>query len=134
MVDRTDGSALPAYFGRYVLLKALGRGAMGDVHLARPINRRRGLPSLVVLKRLHDELAAKEAFVSRFRHEAAVAVSVDSQHVAKAYDIGAVGSALYIVMEHVDGWPVSRVVDAVVKSGHRSSDRGRKRSKHDGPI
>lgn len=108
-------------FGAYVLLKALGRGAMGDVHLARPYNPNRGIPTPVVIKRLHGELALKRGFVSRFRHEASVAVSVDSPHVAKVYDVGAVGDTLYIVMEHVAGWPLSKVLDAILKSGRHAS-------------
>ncbi len=116
-----EGPTLPAVFGRYILLKGLGRGAMGDVHLARPINPHRGLPPLVVLKRLRGELIEREAFVARFRHEAALAVSVDSPHVAKVYDVGSVGSALYIVMEYVDGWPLSEVLDNILKSGRHAS-------------
>ena len=116
-----EAPTLPTIFGRYILLKGLGRGAMGDVHLARPLNRYRGVPELVVLKRLRGELVEKEAFVSRFRHEAAVAVSVDSRHVAKVYDVGSVGSALYIVMEYIAGWTLSDILEAILKSGRHAS-------------
>ena len=112
---------LPRLFGPYVFLKALGRGAMGDVHLARPFHPDRGIPEVVVVKRLHGDLTSKRAFVARFKHEAALAVSVDNDHVAKVYDVGAVGDALYIVMEHVDGWPLSKVLDEILKSGHHAS-------------
>lgn len=47
----------PQIFGGYLLLQALGRGAMGDVFLARPLHAGRGLPSPIVVKRLHGELA-----------------------------------------------------------------------------
>jgi hypothetical protein len=43
---------LPQAFGAYVLLKSLGQGAMGDVHLAKPYNPRRGIPTPIVIKRL----------------------------------------------------------------------------------
>ena len=121
LVSMTEGPTLPKIFGRYILLKSLGQGAMGDVHLARPINPDRGIPSLVVLKRLRGELVAKEAFVARFRHEATVAVSVDSRHVAKVFDVGSVGRALYIVMEHIYGWALSDVLDAILQSGRHAS-------------
>lgn len=111
----------PRVFGAYLLLQALGRGAMGDVWLARPLNPDRGIPSPVVVKRLHGELAMKKAFVARFRHEAAVAVCVDSPHVAKVYDVGAVGEALYIAMEYVPGWPLTKVLDAILRSGRHAS-------------
>ncbi len=111
----------PQVFGGYVLVKALGRGAMGDVHLARPTDIDRGIPSPVVVKRLHGELANRKGFVSRFRHEAAVAVAVDSPHVARVWDVGAVGETLYICMDYVAGWPLSRVLDAILESGHHAS-------------
>jgi hypothetical protein len=107
----------PQRFGPFVLLKALGRGAMGDVHLARAADPRRGLPAPLVLKRLHGELADNPAFVARFRHEAALAVTVDHPQVVKVFDVGAVGGTLYIAMEHVSGWPLSEFLDAVFRSG-----------------
>lgn len=119
--SQVEGSALPRIFGRYVLLKALGRGAMGHVHLARPLNRKRGVPSPVVLKRLRKELAEKEAFVARFRHEAVIAVSVTSSNVAKVYDVGSVGPSLYIVMEYIRGWPLSSVLDSILQSRRHAS-------------
>jgi serine/threonine-protein kinase len=111
----------PKIFGAYLLLKSLGRGAMGDVWLARPLNPDRGIPAPIVIKRLHGELANRKGFVSRFKHEASIAVSVDSLHVAKVYDVGAVGETLYITMEYVPGWPLSKVLDAILKSGRHAS-------------
>lgn len=114
-------SKLPQAFGSYVLLKSLGQGAMGDVHLAKPYNPRRGIPTPIVIKRLHGELASNEDFVRRFKHEAEIAVSVDSKSVAKVYDVGQVGETLYIAMEFVPGWPTSRFIEAVVQSGRHAS-------------
>ncbi|MFO0728397.1 MAG: serine/threonine-protein kinase [Myxococcota bacterium] len=112
---------LPQAFGAYVLLKSLGQGAMGDVHLAKPYNPRRGIPTPIVIKRLHGELASNEDFVRRFKHEAEIAVSVDSKSVAKVYDVGQVGETLYITMEFVPGWPCSRFIESVVQSGRHAS-------------
>lgn len=112
---------LPMPFGAYALLKSLGQGAMGDIHLARPFNPRRGVPTPIVIKRLHGELASNADFVRRFKHEAEIAVSVDSPHVAKVYDVGAVGETLYIAMEHVNGWPVSKFIEAIIASGHHAN-------------
>ncbi len=94
---------------------------MGDVHLAKPYNPRRGIPTPIVIKRLHGELASNEDFVRRFKHEAEIAVSVDSRSVAKVYDVGQVGETLYIAMEFVAGWPTSRFIEAVVQSGRHAS-------------
>ncbi len=94
---------------------------MGDVHLARPFNPRRGVPTPIVIKRLHGELTADENFIRRFRHEADIAVNVDSPHVAKVYDVGKVGDAFYIAMEYVPGWPLSKFLDAVLQSKRHAS-------------
>lgn len=114
-------SKLPLPFGAYALLKSLGQGAMGDIHLARPYNAKRGIPTPIVIKRLHGELASNPDFVRRFKHEAEIAVSVDSPHVAKVYDVGAVGETLFITMEYVNGWPVSKFIEAVIASGHHAN-------------
>jgi serine/threonine-protein kinase len=114
-------SGLPAPFGPYVLLKALGTGGGGDVFLARPRDRRRGLPEVVVIKRLHGRLAEEGDFVRRFRHEAEIAVSVSSPHLVKCYDAGMVGEVLYIAMEYVAGWPLSRMLKELRNAKHRAS-------------
>lgn len=101
---------LPARFGEYILLQRLGKGGMGDVTLARPVSDRQGLPIPLVIKRIHGNLGAREDFVRRFRHEAAVAVAIDSPHIAKVYDIGAVGPSLYIVMQYIPGWSLKEVL------------------------
>jgi eukaryotic-like serine/threonine-protein kinase len=111
----------PQVFGAYLLLKALGRGAMGDVWMARPLNPERGIPAPVVIKRMLGELSNRRGFIARFRHEATLAVSVDSDHVAKVFDVGAVSETLYITMEHVSGWPLSKVLDAILESGRHAS-------------
>jgi eukaryotic-like serine/threonine-protein kinase len=113
----------PSIFGSYALLRPLGRGGMGDVHLARPLDPNMGLPKIVVIKRMLSELAAHERFVKRFEHEAQIATRVDSPHVAKVYDVGRVDDVLYIAMEYIAGWPLSRVIAALRDSGRRVSVR-----------
>lgn len=100
---------LPQRFGSYMLLKRLGAGGGGDVHLAKSLDRQTG-PSTVVVKRLHENLVERSEFVSRFRHEAELAAAIDDPHVAKVYDAGELDGVLYIVMEYIPGWPLSRVL------------------------
>jgi eukaryotic-like serine/threonine-protein kinase len=104
----------PTPFGKYVLLKPLGAGAMGDVQLARKSEGAPGHP--LVIKRLHRELASHERFVRRFHHEAEIATSVDSVHVARVFEVGEVDGVLYIAMEFIEGWPLSRVFEEVKRS------------------
>src|SRR5215831_17567846 len=93
-----------------MLLKALGAGASGDVFLARPSDPQSHLPSPVVIKRLHNELASHREFALRFRHEAQIAVAVDSPHLAKIYEIGRVDDTYYMAMEYIAGWTLHRVM------------------------
>lgn len=107
---------LPRQFGAYELLERLGSGGMGDVFLARSRGRG-GLPPLVVIKRIHSELGATSRGVQRFQHEAKIASLIDSPYVARVFDAGSVGEDLYITMEHIVGWPLSRIQLALADRG-----------------
>src|SRR5262249_41533020 len=87
---------LPRIFGDYALLDPLGQGASGDVHLARPLDPNRGIPTPIVIKRLHQKYLEHQEFIRRFRHEAEIAICVDSPHVAKVFAVGAAGDTLFI--------------------------------------
>jgi eukaryotic-like serine/threonine-protein kinase len=113
----------PEIFGAYVLLRSIGRGATGAVYLARPRNPASGLPPLLVVKRLLPDLAAHELFVRRFEHEAQIATTIDSPYLAKIFDVGRVEDSLYIAMEHISGWPLSRVIEEHKRSGRKPSLR-----------
>ena len=108
---------LPRPFGPWVLLETLGRGATGDVFLARSADETLGLPAPLVIKRLLAELAGEGEVVRRFRHEAEIAVLIDSPHVARVYDAGSVGDTLYLALEYIEGWPLSRVIDECRSAG-----------------
>ncbi len=105
----------PRFFGDYVLLKPLGAGAMGGVYLARPRDPLSPLPQALVIKQLHGQLSDQVGFVDRFRHEAELAVCIDSPHIARVFDVGAVGDTYYMAMEWVSGWPLSEVMQRLVR-------------------
>lgn len=108
-------ASLPRTFGPYVLLSSLGKGAAGEAFLARPHDAHAGIPTPVVIKCLHQRLAESEEFVKRFRHEAEIAVRVESPHVAAVYDVGAVGDTLYIALDYVAGFTGSQLLSRLVK-------------------
>lgn len=112
---------VPSAFGPYVLLKQLGTGGGGDVYLAKPRSAQRGIPAAVVIKRLHGNLAAESDFVRRFRHEAEIAVSVQSPHIVKCYDAGIVSETFYIAMEYVAGWTLGRMIKEAKKANRAPS-------------
>lgn len=103
-------AGFPRIFGAYELLGRLGSGAAGEANLARPTLALAGVPSPVVIKRLHDHIESQGDFVQRFRHEAEIAVRVDSPYVAKTFDVGAVSGRPYIALEYVPGWTLGRML------------------------
>jgi eukaryotic-like serine/threonine-protein kinase len=105
---------LPRTFGPYLLLEQLGVGATGEVYLAKSLASDRSVHIPVVIKRMLAERAEDPEFVRRFRHEASVVVQVDSPNVAGVFDVGSVDGALYIAMEYVSGWPMTKLLAEVV--------------------
>lgn len=103
-------SPRPQPFGPYVRLARLGKGAAGSAYLARPYDEAAGVPTPFVLKLLHASHVDRSDFLERFLHEAQVAVSVDSPHVASVFDVGQVGDSYYIALEYVPGWTYAKVL------------------------
>lgn len=107
---------LPRAFGPYLLLARLGQGGAGTAYLARPLDDASGIPTPVVVKSLHEKLQDNDEYVRRFRHEAELAVRVDSPLVARVFDVGAINGTLYIALEYVPGWTLGRVLAAAVNA------------------
>src|SRR5262245_3581377 len=114
MAPQIRAEDLPRAFGQYVLLEQLGVGSSGEVYLARTLDRARSIRTPMVVKRLLPERAEDPEFVKRFRHEARVAVQIDSPNVAGVFDVGSVDGDLYIAMEYVSGWPMTKLLAEVV--------------------
>jgi eukaryotic-like serine/threonine-protein kinase len=108
---------LPRAFGSFLLLDRLAAGGMGTLHLARPMRSRENVPILVI-KRLHPGVAEHPDVLARFRHEAEIAVSVQSEHVVRVFDVGTVGLAPFIAMEHVLGSTLGALLGACTKAQH----------------
>lgn len=92
-------------FGRYQLLRRLGRGGMGEVFLARV----EGLPAhaLVVVKRSLPHLADDLALTHQFLEEAKAAAHVHHPNVAAVQELGVLEGRFFLVMEYVPGTDVA---------------------------
>jgi hypothetical protein len=91
---------------RYQLLEPLGIGGMGVVYTAFDTK----LQRKVAVKRLRELAAAAQAERrrARFLREAQLLASLSHPNVLTVHDVGGVDPELYVVMELVDGWPMSR--------------------------
>src|SRR5262249_20307368 len=98
---------LPEHFGRYHVLKELGRGGMGAVYLARDEQLDR-LGALQVPHFSPDDQAALE----RFRREAKVAATLTHPNLCPVYDVGAIDGVQYLTMPYIEGRPLSDLVQS----------------------
>jgi tRNA A-37 threonylcarbamoyl transferase component Bud32 len=86
----------------------IGRGGMGIVYRAR----QRKLGRTVALKLLAPELSGDRDFAARFLREARVLARLRHEHIVAVHDFGETEGLCWILMEHVDGPDLRRVLEA----------------------
>lgn len=106
--------------GRLELQGEIGAGSMGRVFRAFDRTTERTVAAKVVLARQEVNL---DALLS-FQHEGAVLSRLEHPHIVKIYDTFAEEHASCIIMELLDGQPVSRLLDAGPMSLHRARGIG----------
>jgi len=87
---------MPERFGRYRLIRKLGEGGMGIVHLAHDDD----LDRPVAIKILHP---GGEGDPRRLLREARSMARLSHPHIAAVFDVGTHGDDVYVAMEYVDG-------------------------------
>jgi len=90
---------LPIRFGRYQVQKLLGKGAMGEVYLARDTQ----LERLVALKIPKLSAKGSEKLLKRLKTEAMAAAQIDHPCVCPVYDSGDIDGTPYIAMQYIEG-------------------------------
>ena len=89
-----------ARLGPFEILAPLGAGGMGEVYRARDTR----LDRTVAIKLLPSEVVnAPGRSVERFRHEARAIARITHPNICTLHDVGEDGSAIFLVMEYVDG-------------------------------
>lgn len=91
--------------GGYTLRRVLGRGGMGEVHLATTPT-----GGLAAVKVIHPSLARDPAFRRRFDREVAAARRVARFCTAPVLDAGIDGDVAYLVTEYVKGPDLAQAV------------------------
>lgn len=93
--------------GKFRIERVLGEGGMGIVLAAHHLH----LGRLVAIKLLKPDALAHADIVARFANEARSASRIQSEHVAKVLDVGALDSGEpYMVMEYLEGSDLSKWV------------------------
>lgn len=92
--------------GRYTLLDQVAAGGMGEVWRARD----EVLGRIVAVKVLRQQFADDDAVVHRFREEARHTASLSAPGIANVFDYGESDGIAYLVMEFVDGEPLSALL------------------------
>ena len=92
--------------GRYELIEKIGEGGMAVVYKARC----RLLNRFVAIKILRPEFTEDETFVDNFKKESQAAAGLTHPNIVSVYDVGKEGNINFIVMELVEGKPLSQII------------------------
>jgi eukaryotic-like serine/threonine-protein kinase len=93
--------ATPEKFGRYRVIKELGRGAMGIVYLAEDSVLSRTVAIKMIALTGNDR--ERDMHEARFRQEARAAGGISHPSIITIYDVGREGDVAFIAMELVEG-------------------------------
>src|SRR4051812_45560862 len=108
---------LPRLFGKYVLVKSLARGGMGEIYLA-ATDQGGGLAKLCVIKTIIAEKTDRGK-VNRFLDEAKVVLRLSHANLVPTFDAGDVAGQLFIAMELVEGKDLREIWNRCVKTRTR---------------
>ena len=91
----------------YRITELIGKGGMGEVYLADDTE----LDRRVAIKFLPAGYSNNPDVLERFKREAKAAAALNHPNIITIHDVGAHEGKPYIVMEHVDGEPLSKVIE-----------------------
>jgi serine/threonine protein kinase len=113
-VTPSDGPT--TMFGRYAVYAPIASGGMATVHVGRLFGEA-GFARTVAIKRMHPHLATVPEFVAMFIDEARIAARVRHPNVVGTLDVGAHEGELFLVMDYVEGLPLSALNKAARARG-----------------
>jgi serine/threonine protein kinase len=108
-------------YGRYRIVKELGKGTMGVVYEAHDPQ----IDRLVALKILRPDRMVSEAYVGRFLKEARAIGRLSHPSIVTIYDVGEDNDTIYIAMEYLKGKPFNEVIRSGVLTVPQSVDIAR---------
>ncbi len=106
VVDQSPGAMVLG--NRYKLVRELGRGAMGIVHLAHDEQ----LDIDVAVKILPDELGRSRRAVERLKNEAVAAMRLQHHNIMRMINFEQTPEAAFLVMEYIEGTTVEDMLES----------------------
>ena len=101
-----DSELIGTRLGKYEIQAELGRGGMGAVY--------RGYDEMldrsVAVKVLAPHLVWEKEFVERFVREARAAAKLKHPNIVTIHDVGQEGGWYYFVMEYLEGWTLTDLI------------------------
>ena len=99
-------------FGQYKIIRALGRGGMGEVYEAEHTT----LGKRYALKLLPADFAMRHGAVERFRREAKVMANLEHENILRVDDFGNTDGRYWLRMELAEGWEGNITLEDYAKS------------------
>jgi len=106
---QTRTITLPATFGKYRLIRLLGKGGMAYVYLAEIVGDH-GFSKEVALKLIDGEAAGSEAKIEALVNEANVGGRLRHPNLVDTYDTGEIDGRRFIAMEYIEGWTLEDLI------------------------
>jgi formylglycine-generating enzyme required for sulfatase activity/serine/threonine protein kinase len=103
---QAGGTELSGNFGRYRIIRALGKGAMGTVYLAQDTH----IERQVALKTPHFTEDPTGEQMERFIREARAAGNLRHANICPIHDFGQIDGKHYISMAYIEGRPLSAFI------------------------
>ncbi|HXS19301.1 MAG TPA: serine/threonine-protein kinase, partial [Polyangiaceae bacterium] len=102
--------------GRYELLAPVARGGLGQVWVAR-LRGARGFNKLVAVKTLLPAAGDPQLMEQKLLEDVRVAALIQHSNVVQTLELGEKHGTLYVVMEWVEGEPLSNVIESAEQGG-----------------
>ena len=109
VADRIDSRRPTAYrtIGKYIATDIIGRGGFSIVY--KGVHKSLNLP--VAIKMMRHDMALDTEFIKNFHNEAKTIAGLNHENIVKIYDIEERYRTLFIIMEHVIGKPLNKMIN-----------------------
>lgn len=105
-------------FGKYTLEKALAKGGMAEIFLARQ-DGPAGFSKELVLKRILPHYAEDQAFITMFLDEARLVARLSHPNIVQIFELGEHEGSYFLAMEYVQGPSLNELIRRMKSLGVR---------------